>query len=67
MKVEGGDITGIPILVIRKGVNGIWIAVRQWLWRLESSIWEERGIEWHIACEIGWTSGLTLLSAGHRA
>lgn len=67
MKVEGGDITGIPILVIRKGVNGIWIAVRQWLWRLESSIWEERGIEWHIVCEIGWTSGLPLLSAGYRA
>lgn len=67
MEVEGGDIACIPILVIRKCINGVWIAVRQWLWRLECSIWEERGIEWHVICQISWTSGLSVLSAGARA
>lgn len=65
MEIEGRDITSISILVIRKCVNRVWIAMRQWLWRLESSIWKERGVKWDIICEIGWTSGLPILSAGH--
>lgn len=67
MEIEGGDITSVTVLIIRKRVNCVWIAVGQWLWRLESSIWERRGIEWHRLCEIRWTSGLPVMSAGYRA
>lgn len=67
MEIEGGDITSVTVLIIRKRVNCVWIAVGQWLWGLESSIWEERGIEWHRLCEIRWTSGLPVMSAGYRA
>lgn len=63
MEIEGRDITSVTILIIRKRVNGVWIAVVQWFWGLESSIWEERGIEWHKICEIRWTSGLSFMSA----
>lgn len=67
MEIEGGDITSITILKIRKRVNGVRIAVGQCFWGLESSIREERGIEEDRICEVRWTSGLPFMSAAYRA
>lgn len=66
MEIEGGDITGISILVGCKRVDGVWKAVLKRLWRLKGSVWDERSVDWHVVCKISWTMRLPNLSAGYN-
>lgn len=55
MQIERGDVAGIAVLVICKGINGIRVTVRYCLGRLKCSTREES----HIVCkwtrEVSWT------------
>ena len=60
MEIQRGDIASVAVLVCRKCVDYIWIAMWKWFWGLKCSIRYERSVVWQALYEIRWAMGLPL-------
>ena len=58
MKVQRGNVARVAVLVGRKSVDSVWVAVRKWLGRLEGSVMDDGCIVWYVLCEVSWTMRL---------
>ena len=69
VEIHRGDVAGITILVVGKGVDCVRRAVSKHLRRLEGGIWKDSRVIWGHLREVGWTSRLNageLTSEGLR-
>ena len=62
MEIKRRDVAGITVLVARKGVNRVRIAMGEWFRRLKGGIWKESSVvAWRLLlCEICWPMDLRI-------
>lgn len=54
VKVEGGDVAGVAVLVAGEGVDGVRVAVGKRLRRLESCIGNDSCVVGNDICKVSW-------------